>query len=543
MFGTAVALVLLAPGAPVPAQPPVQAPKADRFKAQEFARIVWQVGDQLALRYAQPVEMRDLIRAAVRGLYEECGLTVPDRVTRALAAATGATELVEVLADVRLLLADKPQLRGPRAMVAAVNGFRHATDPACQLASPRASAFASSDMDFGIGIELEGASGTQWMLYQAEYRAAVGQVPTAGWLGPVPPPTALAAPATFPWRVSRVIPDSPAQKAGVKPGDLITHIGGTEITAKNVDELFLHFAFPHQQFDPQTGLPREIERALGFRRTGARPFSAKIKSAPYTPMSAFGVMRTAEDKWDCMLDREHKIGYIRIGAVEQNLDEKVGQMLADLERRGCRGLILDLRWCPGGYVDPGVRIAGLFLPDNVLIAKMNYRNPQLAGNQPEIRNTFGINRYTKLPLVVLVGQETTGGGELIASALRDNDRCVLMGQRTVGRAYIQNVLDSGFGGMQFKITTGESLRPNGKTRQKKPDSGPLDEWGVRPDEGLEVPVTKDKSLELKHWADLHALRPADSTDALDFDDPLRDPFRASALRHLKDKLGKPPEKK
>ncbi len=543
MFGTAVAFVLLAPGAPVPAQPPVAAPKADRFKAQEFARIVWQVGDQVALRYAKPVEMRDLMRGAIRGLYDECGLSVPDRVNVALARATGATEIVEVVADVRLLLADKPHLRGPRALAAAINGFRHATDPACQLTSPRASAFASSDMDFGIGVELEGASGPRWMLYQAEYRAAIGQVATAGWLGPIPPPTALASPATFPWRVSRVIPESPAQKAGVRPGDVVTHFAGTEITAKNVDELFLKFALPHQTFDPQTGLPREIERALTFRREGVKPFEAKLKSTPYTPMSAFGVMRTAEDKWDCLLDREHKIGYIRIGAVEQNLDEKVGQILADLERRGCRGLILDLRWCPGGYVDPGVRIAGLFLPSDVLIAKMNYRNPQLAGNQPEIRNTFGNNKYTKLPLVVLVGQETTGGGELIASALRDNDRCVLIGQRTVGRAYIQNIVDGGFGGLQFKITTGESLRPNGKSRQRKPDSGPLDDWGLRPDEGLEVPVTKDKSLELKHWADLHSLRPAESNEALDFDDPLKDPFRAKALEYLKQKLGPLPAKK
>jgi carboxyl-terminal processing protease len=535
MFGTAVAFVLLAPGAPVPAQPPVAAPKGDRFKAQEFARIVWQVGDQVALRYAKPVEMRDLMRAAIRGLYEECGESVPDRVNRALADATGATGMVEVLADVRLLLAEKP-------LAAAVNGFRYATDPACQLTSPRTSAFASSDLDFGIGIELDGASGPRWMLYQAEYRASIGQIPTAGWLGPIPPPTELAAPAAFPWRVSRVIPESPAQRAGVKPGDVITHFGGKEITAKNVDELFLQFALPHPTFDPKTGQQVLPERTFTFRRAGAKPFDAKIKSDSYTPMSAFGVMRTAEDKWDCMLDRDNKIGYIRVGAVEQNLDVKVGEMLADLERRGCRALILDLRWCPGGYVDPGVRIAGLFLPSDVLIAKMNYRNPQLVGNQPEIRNTFGINKYTKLPLVVLVGQETTGGGELIASALRDNDRCVLIGQRTVGRAYIQSVVDGGFGGLQFKITTGESLRPNGKSRQRKPDSGPLDDWGLRPDAGLEVPVTKDKSLELKHWADLHSLRPADSTEALEFDDALKDPFRSKALEYLKEKLG-PPKKK
>ncbi len=141
--------------------------------------------------------------------------------------------------------------------------------------------------------------------------------------------------------------------------------------------------------------------------------------------------------------------------------------------------------------------------------------------------------------MVLIGNETTGGGELIAAGLRDNDRCVLMGQRTVGRASIQNIVDGGFGALQFKVTTGESFRPNGKPRQRKPDSGPTDEWGLKPDEGLEVPVTKDKSAELRRWAELHSLRPADSTEALDFDDPDKDPYRVKALDYLRKKLGKP----
>ncbi len=535
----AVGLMLVAPAAPVPAQPPVNGPKADRFKALEFARVVYQVGDQLALRYVKPVEMKDLIEGAARGLYEECGLAVPDRVLKAIRDAATATELVDTLADVRLLLANQPALRGPRAHYAAINGFKHATEPACHLVSPRANTFASVDMDFGIGIELEGVTSTQWMLYQVEYKTALGHYAATGWLEPVPRPEAVNAPAGMPWRIKRVIPESPAQKAGIKPGDIITHFNGTEVTAENVNKLFAQFAFPPQMFDPRTGLPMPPDRTLTFRRDAGKPFTTTIKGVAYTPASAFGVMRTAEDKWDCLLDRTYKIGYIRIGAIESNLDVKVGEMLAELDKKGCRALILDLRWCPGGYVDPGVRIAGMFLQNNVMIAQMKYRNPQLAGNQPEIRNNFGVSKYTTYPMVVLVGQETTGGGELIASALRDNDRCVLMGQRTVGRASIQNIVDGGFGGLQFKVTTGESFRPNGKPRQRKPDSGPNDEWGLKPEEGLEVPVTKDKSAELRRWAELHSLRPFDSNEVLDFDDPADDPYRVKALDYLRKKIGKP----
>lgn len=537
MFAATVGVLLLAPAAPVPEQPPVPAAKADRFKAEEFARIVYHVADQIALRYIRPVEMKDLVESAVRGMYEECGLAVPDRVRNAVRRANDGSELIQVLADVRILLANQPALRGPRAHYAAMNGFKHATEAACQLVSPRANTFASVDMDFGIGIELEGVSAAAWMLYQVEYRTALGHYPATGWLDAVPRAEDVTAPAGVPWRIKRVIPESPAQKAGLRPGDVITHFNGTQIGAENANKLFAQFAFPPQMYDPRSGLPIPPDRTLTLRRGTGKPFSETIKGSSYVPASAFGVVRTNEDKWDCMLDRQYKIGYIRIGAVETGLDRKVEEMIADLDKRGCRALILDLRWCPGGYVDPGVRIAGTFLPRDVMLAQMKYRNPQLAGNQPEVRNNFpNLTRHLDIPLVVLVGQETTGGGELMAAALRDNNRCVLLGQRTVGRASIQNIVDGGFGGLQFKVTVGESFRPNGKSRQRKPDSGPNDEWGLKPDEGLEVPVTLDKSNELRRWAELHALRPADSTEALDFDDHNLDPHRVKALDYLRKKL-------
>jgi carboxyl-terminal processing protease len=342
----------------------------------------------------------------------------------------------------------------------------------------------------------------------------------------------------FPWRVKRVIPGSPAQQAGVKPGDLITHMNGVEITLDRANKLFAGFVNARQAFDPQTGLPAQIERTITFTREGLKPFTRTIKSGNYTPESAFGVMRSPEDKWDCLRDRKEKIGYIRLGPIETGLDTKVADMMAELTKQGCRALILDLRWCPGGYVDPGTKIAGMFLKDGSVIAKMEYRNVQRAGIAGEIRTPPGGGKYAELPLVVLIGQETTGGGELIASALRDNDRCVVLGQRTVGRASIQSTIVAGFADIQFRVTSGTSLRPNGKNRQKMPNSQPTDDWGIRPDEGLEVPITADKSAELRRQAELHALRPADSNEALPFDDVTQDPYRLAALGYWRKKLAK-----
>ncbi|MBY0460648.1 MAG: hypothetical protein K2V38_25300, partial [Gemmataceae bacterium] len=478
------------------------------------------------------------VGAAVRGLYEECGLTVPDRVAQSLRNARGAIELFNVLTDVRLLLADQPGLRGPRALYAAMNGFRHATDPMCVLASPRANTFASIDMDFGVGLELDGVGGPAWIIYQVEYKTAQGLLPTVGWLESAPKPDALPSPVGTAWRVKRVIPESPAQKAGLRPDDLITHLNGTELTPDTADKLFRQFAFPSNRIDPKTGQAVPPDRTLTVKRDGAKPFNVKVEGVSYTPASAFGVVRTPDDKWDCLIDREHKIGYLRLGAVETGLDAKVAELTAELVKRGCRGLILDLRWCPGGYVDPAVNIAGLFLPEDAVVYRTRYRvaRPVMASVE---RSPYDGTRHTKLPLAVLIGPDTVGGGELIAAALRDHDRCVLIGQRTFGRAVIQNLVEAGFGGLQLKVSVGESLRPNGKVRQKPLNAGPLDEWGLKPDEGLGVPVTKDKNDELRRWADLHAIRPADSKEGLDFDDPADDPARLQALEYLRKTLGKP----
>ena len=106
------------------------------------------------------------------------------------------------------------------------------------------------------------------------------------------------------------------------------------------------------------------------------------------------------------------------GPIETGVDLKVGAMMADLTKQGCRALILDLRWCPGGWVIQGTNIAGMFLREGATIARMDYRNPQQASSSPILRVPAVGAKYPDLPLVLLVGSETTGGGELIAAALR-----------------------------------------------------------------------------------------------------------------------------
>jgi C-terminal peptidase prc len=534
-------ILLAALIAPVPAPPAAPANSTvDRNQAVQFATLVNFAGQKVREMYMADVTMRDLITGAIRGLYEEAGQKMPDETLLALKnAGESSTDLLNVLIDARVRIGSLPALSGPHSLIAAINGFKHATDPYCGLASPRINSYVSVDFDFGLGLELDGASGQRMSIYRIERGVATGVYPPTGMFGPVQKPDAVTSPASFPWRIRRIIPGGPAQRAGLHVGDLLTHLDGEEITAENANRLFAKLADPGQAIDPNTGRPLPVKRVLRFKRGTDRVIPVTIETQSYTPESVFGVVRNAEGKWDCLLDRDAKIGYIRLGAVEQDCEKQVMEMLAELEKQGCKALIFDLRWCPGGYVTPGTNIASLFLKSGDVIAQVSVkRSPNGIAPLPETyrANLPFAGKFTSVPMVVLVGSETTGGGELIAAALQDNGRCEVMGQRTAGRASIQQSTDVGFAQMQFKVTTGSTLRPNGKPRGRMPDSKPTDEWGIRPDPGLEVPVTPDVAAKVKSWAEEHALRPADSTTALPFDDPAKDPFRAAALAHLRKKL-------
>lgn len=535
MLGIAgVGLLVLAPAAPAPAPaPPAAGPGVTRAEAVAFARLVYGLATQVSERYVRPVEIGDLIDGAIRGLYDEAGVAVPDATRRAARRTADAGERMTLLADVRLALGRSPVLTGPRAVFAAVGGFRHATDTNVALVSPRTSTLATVEMDFRVGVELDGVAGTRWALYQLETGRQTG-IP-----GFDPPARRDAPPpAVFPWRVKKVVPGSPAQRAGVRPGDVITHFNGAEVTAASAAKLFAAFASPPTDFDPETGVARPVKLLLRLRREGRpEPLRVELKAEGYNPESVCGVVRQPDGKWDCVLDREHKIGYVRVGPIESGADERLADLLNDLTRQKCRGLILDLRWCPGGYVDPGLAMAGMFLPEGAVLARMAHRHPNDPGNRA-VELAGGGTKFLGVPLVVLVGSETTGGGEMIATALKDNNRATVIGQRTVGRAFISKAVSPeagglAFGGIMLRVTTGLALRPNGKPRHRLADSQPTDDWGVRPDPGFEVPVTADVMAELRQAAELHALRPADSREALPFDDPAKDPFRLAALNHLR----------
>jgi carboxyl-terminal processing protease len=529
--GLSVCLLLTLAAPPVPTAPAPRPAPPDPALVRETHRIATWLTDlaiQVSSAYPREVPPHKLLAAGLAELYEKTGRRLPDDLPRELVVAA-PEDRVRLVAEAITALGRSDGITTSEMFVTAANGFARATDPYSGLIWRPDNSFVVSEAEFGMGFEIEGATGPGWVAYILESARTPGE--------PARPP------ATPPWRVHRVIPGSPAAKAGLRPGDRITHLDGDQITTVSHPALFRRLASVSVPFLRDLAEPVDVSKAVRLRvnRPGAAALpDLKLSRAGYAPGSVFGVTRRPDGSWDYMLDREAKVGYVRLGAVELGAvtTAEFARALADLDRDGAEALILDLRWCPGGYVAPITQIVGAFLPHGKTVATLQgrTRNPNMpkAYYAEPLPGAAGWNR---LPLAVLVNAETTGGGEMIAAALQDHSRAVVIGQRTFGKANIMDLITTPLpGGIGYRVSTGFTLRPNGKGRHRFPDSKPTDEWGVRPDKGFEVPLTPDLSARLRAEAERHAIRPPGETEAVAFDDPLADPQRMVALRLLKEKL-------
>lgn len=483
--------------------------------AREYAASLFNVIAHIEQQYIRPVSTADLVEAALAGLYEAARQPMPESLAAEI-KRMGDSERMALIRRVREELGSHDALRGSRALVASLKSLPKALDPHSGLTGPKE--FQSlEDGVPQIGLEFPLAPPAPSLtnividgprLGQEAIRAQTDSLPA----GPV--------------RVSAVQPGSPAQKAGIRPGDLVISVDG-----RSPEDPAFVVAF--QRLLPIRGVfrPESIHRAgpikLKLLRAGQnQPIDVSLTPTSFRTETIFGARRRADGTWDYLLDPVDRIGYIRIGHIQLTSHKDFAEALRSIRSPALNGLILDLRWCPGGYLGESSTIARLLLaPDQMPIARQRDRSGQVTPVEVEPIEI----EATDFPVVVLVNNETSGGGELIAAVLQDYGRATIAGQKTVGKSSVQRSLDRI--GIPFKITTSVLIRP----RNKNPQAAelPADEWPVRPDPGREIPATSELSRQLKTWYTLSALRPADSTEALPLDDPENDPQRQAAVQMLR----------
>ncbi len=242
-------------------------------------------------------------------------------------------------------------------------------------------------------------------------------------------------------RVVRVIPGGPSESAGLQSGDRIVSIDGETYVGENItnDEVMKRLKGPDRS-----------KVKLGIRRVGASGLKTYEIIRGAVPVKSIDVVS--------MLDGQ--TGYIRVTNFGDTTYPEFISALATLERRGFRRLVLDLRGNPGGYMEPAVRLANELLPIGRLIVYMEGRKSP--------RQEFasdGTGAYQNLPLVVLIDESSASSSEILAGAIQDNDRGMIIGRRSFGKGLVQTPVDLEDGSV-VRLTSARYYTPSGRCLQK-----------------------------------------------------------------------------
>lgn len=246
--------------------------------------------------------------------------------------------------------------------------------------------------------------------------------------------------------VTGVFRGFPASEAGIEVGDVIVGVNDTEVTDWSTEITA----------DSIRG-PAGTEVRVRVRRHGYdEPLAFEITRAEvHVPAVEWG-----------MLDND--IGYVIMDRVARGAAEEMDAALEEME--DARGLIIDLRRNPGGFLDESLMLADLFLAPGSKLASTVQRTPGRPATEPE-EEAFSDQwpaRVPDLPVVVLVDGFTASGAEILAGALQDYDRAVVLGERTFGKGVVQTVMELPYG-RRLRFTTGTWLTPLGRSLQRERD--------------------------------------------------------------------------
>jgi len=360
--------------------------------------------------------------------------------------------------------------------------------------------------------------------------------------------------------------DSPALMAGVQAGDQVIAVDGKSTWQRDVNRII----------DELTGRPgTEVRLTIERDRSaGEPPRNAQEPSVPAEtvitgrepgefgadgpePVTAPGPAEDAQrfdliitrdriraqtlrglhrdgQEWLWMVDPDERIAYIRISQFTADTIQRFPLVVASLLDQGMNGLVLDLRQNTGGSLEAAIQVSNLFLSYGDIVS--------VEGRRHERETVPAVPHGTlpDFPMVVLVDRTSASASEIVAGALSDNGRALVVGERTFGKGLVQAIVQLPGGNGQLKITEADYYLPSGRSLHRHPDS---EVWGVDPSPGFEVTLTEEELVRL--WTirrEEEILRPgkdgADSSwsDPLWIREHLQDPPLALAVDALQTKI-------
>ena len=281
-------------------------------------------------------------------------------------------------------------------------------------------------------------------------------------------------------KVIAPIDDTPADKAGIKSGDLITHL------------------------DDEPVLGMTLSEAVTIMRGKV---GSKIKLT---------INRNENENLQIFITRaiiqlkavkarvENNIGYIRVSSFNQKVDRQIINSIKDFKKEKLIGYVLDLRNNPGGLLDQAVNVTDIFLEKGEIVSTRG-RNGKQGSRYNAVKNDL----TGGLPLIVLINQGSASASEIVAGALQDHKRAIIMGTKSFGKGSVQTIIPSG-DEVALKLTTAKYYTPLGRSIQKT---------GIDPDILVEqVELKKVDGLSTRKESDLRGAIENDQENSSKTDD-------------------------
>lgn len=313
------------------------------------------------------------------------------------------------------------------------------------------------------------------------------------------------------------LPGTPAYKAGVKAGDVIMEIEGQSTEGFKIDDAV-------KLLKGKAG--KKV--TLGVQHLGSdKVETLEMERAIIQVATVLGDHYNADSSWNFWLNEEQKIGYIRLTHFSRHSNEEMAAALKTLTAGGMKGLVLDLRFNPGGLLSQATAIADMFIENGKIVSTKGRNTPERTWKAKK-PGTYG-----DFAMVVLVNRYSASASEILSACLQDHKRALIVGERTWGKGSVQNVINLEGGASALKLTTASYHRPSGKNIHRFPGAKDADEWGVMPDENYKLRFTNEQ---LRDYLEYRRKR-----DVLSTEGPPKDEFKddqlSKAVEYLHEKLG------
>ena len=278
------------------------------------------------------------------------------------------------------------------------------------------------------------------------------------------------------------LPNSPADRAGLRPGDRVVAVDGKAVAEVPMD------GRTHVLHQWIRG-PEDSAVVLGIERDGA-PLEIEVTR---------DAVQSRSIHWAQLLPDTAGLGYLQLKEFQDRTTEELGDAIDALSAAagqtgadGLRGLVIDLRGNGGGQLTEAVGVCRLLLKEGVIVTTRGRDGEESSRYEAEPAEC----RYPDLPLVVLVDANSASASEVVAGCLKDNGRARLVGQRTFGKGLVQTVFKWQDRDFRLVLTTSHYYTPSGKCieRRMRPPDMPEGEHGVAPD--VEVPVGDDQTRQI-----------------------------------------------